>query len=156
MFVVQISPSSADCAIYTPGIGTCRHISSVENSAFAAVANYYNVAFLVPPGIHHYWDSMPSNEKFARHFTSSGNRTLDLLIPSQMPYPIGHMLPYVSLASRLCHTINQFDWYSLWHHLLEEVGYLQRDLCANCLATMALWLLLVLFPRLMLRTFKHD
>ena len=28
-----------------------------------------------------------------------------------MHNPVGLMLPYVSLASRLCHTINQFDWY---------------------------------------------
>ena len=47
----DIPVGSADCTIYTPGIGTHSYslISSGENSAFvhfaAAIANHYNLGF---------------------------------------------------------------------------------------------------------------
>ena len=53
--------SSADLTIYAPGIGTLSYTVSsplgrIQHLPFAAaIANHYNLAFLVPPGTHHCW-----------------------------------------------------------------------------------------------------
>ena len=58
----DIPVSSADCTMYTPGIGTRSftvssplwRIQHLHNSA-AAIAQHYNLAFFVPLGTCHCW-----------------------------------------------------------------------------------------------------
>ena len=73
------------------------HVLWGEFSTFSAANAIHNFPIFTPPGIHHCWVGRGSMEwevcPTLPHKTSCGNRTPDLLILSQTPYPLGHMLP---------------------------------------------------------------
>ena len=62
IYSTDIPVGSADCIVYTPGIGTrsftvsspLGRIQHLHNSA-AAVAQHYNLVFFVPLGTCHCW-----------------------------------------------------------------------------------------------------
>ena len=92
------------------GTGTClesrypRYTCSL--AVLFAVGAYGILQLLIQPwlcalGTHYGWVDRGSVEyevcPTLLHMANTGNRTLDLLILSPMPYPLGHMLPITLL-----------------------------------------------------------